>query len=128
MQRWNVLALLFTVRLSMAFQFQSVASMSPAIMKEYGVGLGDIGLLISLYLAPGLAFALPGGEIGRRFGDKQVVLFGLALMIAGGLTMASAPTWGWQIGGRGGAGVRGGVLHRGGLEKVTDWVAGGENA
>ena len=49
----------------MAFQFQSVASMSPALMKQYGVGLGDIGFLISLYLAPGLAFALPGGEIGQ---------------------------------------------------------------
>ena len=69
MQRWNVLMLLFIVRLSMAFQFQSVASISPTIMKDNGVGLSDIGLLISLYLAPGLAFALPGGEIGRRFGD-----------------------------------------------------------
>src|SRR3984885_12875087 len=93
-QRWNVLILLFVVRLSMAFQFQSVASMSPALMKEYGVGLGDIGFLISLYLAPGLAFALPGGEIGRRFVDKRVVLFGLALMIAGGLAMALASTCG----------------------------------
>src|SRR6478672_9381571 len=100
MKRWNVLLLLFTVRLSMAFQFQSVASMSPAIMKAYGVGLSDIGLLISLYLAPGLAFALPGGEIGRRFGDKRVVLSGLILMIAGGLLMAIAPTWHWQIVGR----------------------------
>ena len=63
MQRWNVLALLFTVRLSMAFQFQSVASMSPALMKAYGVDLSDIGLLIGLYLAPGLVFALPGGEM-----------------------------------------------------------------
>ncbi len=96
-ERWNVLIILFAVRLSMAFQFQSAASISPAIMKEYGVGLGDIGLLISLYLAPGIAFALPGGEIGRRFGDKRVVLFGLALMIAGGLLMAFAPTWHWQI-------------------------------
>ena len=38
-QRWNVLILLFVVRLSMAFQFQSVASMSPVLMKQYGVGL-----------------------------------------------------------------------------------------
>ena len=84
MNRWHVLALLFAVRLCMAFQFQSVASVSPALMKEYGVGLGDIGLLISLYLAPGLAFAIPGGEIGRRFGDKRVVLGGLALMVGAG--------------------------------------------
>ena len=87
-QRWNVLFLLFIVRMGMAFQFQSVASLSPALMDQYKVGLGDVGLLISLYLAPGLLFALPGGGIGRRFGDKRVVLFGLVLMIKGGVTMA----------------------------------------
>lgn len=128
MQRWNVLILLFTVRLSMAFQFQSVASMSPAIMKEYGVGLGDIGLLISLYLAPGLAFALPGGEVGRRFGDKQVVLFGLTLMIAGGLAMAFAPTWEWQITGRVVAGIGGVLLNVLMSKMVTDWFVGKEIA
>jgi MFS family permease len=127
-RRWNVLILLFIVRLSMAFQFQSVASMSPTLMKEYGVGLGDIGFLISLYLAPGLAFALPGGEIGRRFGDKRVVLFGLVLMIAGGLAMAFAPTWGWQIAGRIVAGIGGVLLNVLMSKMVTDWFAGKEIA
>ena len=128
MKRWNVLILLFTVRLSMAFQFQSVAAMSPALMKAYGVGLGDIGLLISLYLAPGIAFALPGGEIGRRFGDKRVVLFGLVLMIAGGLLMTFAPTWHWQIAGRIVAGIGGVVLNVLMSKMVTDWFAGREIA
>jgi MFS family permease len=128
MQRWNVLIILFTVRLSMAFQFQSVASMSPAIMKAYGVGLGDIGLLISLYLAPGIALAIPGGEIGRRFGDKRVVLFGLILMIAGGLIMSFAPTWHWQIAGRVAAGIGGVVLNVLMSKMVTDWFAGKEIA
>ena len=127
-QRWNVLILLFIVRLSMAFQFQSVASMSPALMKEYGVGLGDIGFLISLYLAPGLAFALPGGEIGRRFGDKRVVLFGLILMSAGGVAMAFAPTWGWQVAGRIVAGIGGVLLNVLMSKMVTDWFAGKEIA
>jgi MFS family permease len=127
-QRWNVLVILFTVRLSMAFQFQSVASLSPAIMKEYGVGLGDIGLLISLYLAPGIAFALPGGEIGRRFGDKRVVLFGLVLMMIGGLLMALAPSWHWQLAGRIGAGIGGVVLNVLMSKMVTDCFAGKEIA
>jgi MFS family permease len=127
-RRWNVLILLFVVRLSMAFQFQSVASMSPALMQQYGVGLGDIGFLISLYLAPGLAFALPGGEIGRRFGDKRVVLFGLVLMIAGGLAMAFAPSWGWQIAGRIVAGIGGVLLNVLMSKMVTDWFAGKEIA
>lgn len=127
-QRWNVLAILFIVRLSMAFQFQSVASLSPAIMSAYGVGLGDIGLLISLYLAPGIAFALPGGEIGRRFGDKRVVLVGLVLMMAGGLLMAFGPNWHFQIAGRIIAGIGGVVLNVLMSKMVTDWFAGREIA
>ncbi|WP_409189024.1 CynX/NimT family MFS transporter [Bradyrhizobium sp. RDM4] len=127
-QRWKILAVLFVVRLSMAFQFQSVASLSPAMIKTYGVGLGDIGVLISLYLAPGIAFALPGGEIGRRFGDKRVVLAGLALMTAGGLLMAFAPSWGLQIAGRVVAGIGGVVLNVLMSKMVTDWFAGREIA
>lgn len=128
MNRWNVLILLFVVRLSMAFQFQSVASASPAMMQAYSVGLGDIGLLISLYLAPGLAFALPGGQIGRRFGDKRIVLCGLALMVAGGITMSLAPNWGWQIAGRLVSGTGGVLLNVLMSKMVTDWFAGKEIA
>ena len=123
---WAVLALLFTVRLVMAFQFQSVAAIAPAIMQQIGVDLADLGLLIALYLAPGIAFALPGGEIGRRFGDRSVVLFGLTLMIAGGLVMALAPTWPWQLTGRLLAGVGGVLLNVLMSKMVTDWFAGRE--
>ena len=127
-QRWKMLAVLFVVRLSMAFQFQSAASLSPAIMEAYGVGLADIGILISLYLAPGIAFALPGGEVGRRFGDKRVVLFGLILMVAGGVLMAFAPSWHWQIAGRIVAGIGGVLLNVLMSKMVTDWFAGKEIA
>ena len=126
--RWAVLALLFTVRLAMAFQFQAAGAVSPAFMKEFGVALADIGLLISLYLAPGIVIAVPSGAIGRRFGDKPVVLFGLSLMILGGLIMAFATTWPWQLAGRLVAGV-GGVLRNVLMSKmVTDRFAGKEIA
>jgi len=127
-KRWDVLVLLFIVRVSMAFQFQSVAAMSPAVMKAYGVTVADIGVLISLYLAPGVAFAIPGGEIGRRFGDKRVVLSGLVLMIVGGLLMAFAQTWSLQIAGRIVAGIGGVLLNVLMSKMVTDWFAGKEIA
>jgi hypothetical protein len=59
--RWNILALLFAVRTAMAFQFQSTAAMAPMLRQEFGVGPAEIGLLIGLYLAPGVALAIPGG-------------------------------------------------------------------
>lgn len=122
--RWSVLALLFAVRATMGFQYQSVAAVAPLIARDMGLTLADIGLLFGLYLAPGMALAYPGGSVGRRFGDRPVVLAGLALMVVGGAIMAFVPTWTGQIVGRLVAGV-GGVLINVLMSKmVTDWFAG----
>lgn len=126
--RWVVLALLFTVRLAMGFQFQAVGAVSPIYMREFAVALADIGLMISLYHAPGIIFAVPGGEIGRRFGEKPVVMVALVLMIIGGLMMVFAQTWGWQLAGRLVAGVGGVLLNVLMSKMVTDWFAGKEIA
>jgi MFS family permease len=98
--RWAILALLFVVRFAMGFQFQIVAATAPLIESAFAVGVADVGVLIGLYLLPGVAIALPGGALGRRFGEKTIVLAGLALMIAGGATMAWSATWQGQIAGR----------------------------
>lgn len=126
--RWKVLALLFTVRVSMAFQFQAVAALSPLIMRDFDIGIADLGLLIGLYLSPGIILAFPGGKIGKRFGDKPAVVAGLVLMIVGGLMMALSPAWEMQIGGRLLAGVGGVILNVLMSKMVTDWFAGKEIA
>jgi MFS family permease len=126
--RWVILAVLFVVRLTMAFQFQSVAAVAPLLGSEFRVSLADIGILIGLYFTPGLAMALPGGAIGRRFGDKATVLGALILMLIGTLVMALSDSWTGQITGRliGGAG---GVLLNVQMTKmVADWFAGREIA
>ncbi len=126
--RWNVLALLFSVRMAMAFQFQAVAALSPLIMRDFNTDIADIGLLIGLYLSPGIILAYPGGTIGKRFGDKPAVLFGLALMICGGILVALSSDWTVQIGGRLVAGVGGVILNVVMSKMVTDWFAGREIA
>src|ERR1700692_5022710 len=95
--RWGILAVLFTVRATMALQFQRLAAAAPLLSSEYGVGLADVGVLIGLYFAPGVALALPGGAIGQRFGDKATVVGALLLMLAGSVAMASAASWNMQI-------------------------------
>ncbi len=126
--RWQVLALLFVVRLSMACQFQSVASVTPLLASQFALDLGAIGILIGLYLAPGLVFAVPGGRLASRYGDKQIVVFGLVLMIVGGLAMALGPTWQWQFHGRLLAGIGGVLLNVVMSKMVTDWFSGRELA
>ena len=126
--RWSVLALLFLVRTAMAFQFQSVAALAPLIRDDLGISIADIGFLIGLYLAPGLVFALPGGAIGQRYGDKRVVLVGLALMAVGGVLIALSAIWPMQIAGRLLAGIGGVLLNVLMTKMVADWFASRELA
>lgn len=123
-KRWSVLALLFFIRVTMAVQFQAVGALSPFMMDSFGVGLADTGLLIGLYLSPGIIFAMPGAAIGRRFGDKQMVAFGMVLMLAGELASLLVPLWGAQIAGRVLAGVGGVILNVLMSKMITEWFAG----
>ncbi|MBR0708394.1 MFS transporter [Bradyrhizobium liaoningense] len=126
--RWGILAILFVVRLTIAFQFQSVAAVAPLLQQTFGVGLADIGILIGLYFTPGVVLALPGGAIGRTLGDKPTTIAALLLMTAGSLVMAVTDVWGWQMAGRLASGA-GGVLLTVQLTKMAaDWFAGKEIA
>jgi MFS family permease len=126
--RWTILTVLFTVRLTMAFQFQSVAAVAPLLGPAFGVGLADVGTLIGLYFAPGVVLALPGGAIGRMFGDKRTVLAALLLMLIGGLGMALSHSWSVQIAGRLVSGAGGVMLNVQMTKIVADWFAGKEIA
>ena len=71
------------------FQFQSVANLGPELAARFGLDYTSLGALVGAYMLPGIVAALPGGMLGRRFGDRVVVGAGLALMTAGAL-VASA--------------------------------------
>ncbi len=107
----------------MGFQFQSVASVSPFLIDELAIDYTMLGTLIGLYILPGVVFALPGGMLGKRFGDKQVVLAGLAMMALGGVLVGMADDYASAVAGRTLSGC-GGVLLNILLTKMTmDWFA-----
>ncbi len=126
--RWFVLGVLFAVRLTMAFQFQSVAAVAPLLGPAFGVGLADIGVLIGLYFTPGIALALPGGAIGQRFGDRRTMDAALLLMFGGELAMALSPAWPMQVAGRLVSGAGGVMLNVQMTKMVADWFTGKEIA
>ncbi len=121
---WAALAVLFTARLAMAFQYQVVAALGPMVMTRHSADLADLGVLISLYLIPGLVFAIPGGGIAQRFGDRRVVVGGLVVMILGGLLMWLGETWSLQILGRVLAGIGGVLLNVVMTKMIADWFTG----
>lgn len=126
--RWFILAVLFAVRLTMAFQFQSVAAVAPLLGAGLGISLADIGILIGLYFTPGIALAFLGGAIGQKLGDKRTVLGALILMLIGSLAMGLSDSWTVQITGRLIGGAGGVMLNVQMTKMVADWFVGKEIA
>jgi MFS family permease len=88
-ERWLILAVLFLARTAMGFQFQAVAALSLSVVTDFSIDYTQIGLLIGIYLFPGIMIAYPGGLLGQYFGDKRIAVFGMALMAVGGLLTAT---------------------------------------
>jgi MFS family permease len=124
--RWLVLAVLFLARTAMGFQFQAVAALSPFVVSELAIDYTQLGLLIGLYLLPGVVIAYPGGLLGQRFGDKRIAVVGMALMAAGGALTAMHGDYAMLFAGRLVSGT-GAVLLNVLLTKMTtDWFVGRE--
>lgn len=98
--RWLILALLTFARVTMGLQFQSVGAVAPLLMEHLHVANAQIGLLVGLFSMPGIVLALPGGVLGQRFGDRRVVVVGLALMCAGSAILGGASSLSAAIAGR----------------------------
>ena len=120
-RRWLALAVLTTARVSMGFQFQSLASAAPILVKDLGLGFADVGFLVGLYMLPGILLAVPGGWLGERFGDRRIVVAGLGLMVLGGVLAGLAPSYALLVAGRLISGIGGVLLNVLMSKMITDW-------
>ena len=124
-ERWLILLVLFLARTAMGFQFQAVAALSSFVVADFGIGYTQLGLLIGLYLLPGILIAYPGGLLGQYFGDKRIAVLGMTLMIVGGMLTATGD-YTTVFAGRLISGI-GAVLLNVLLTKMaTDWFVGRE--
>jgi predicted MFS family arabinose efflux permease len=121
--RWIILLVLFVVRTVMGLQFQSVASISPFYMADLGIDYTRLGFLIGLFHLPGVFLAFPGGLLGKRFGDKPVVISALVLMTTGGLIMGAGNTYVLSVVGRLMSGAGSILLNVLLIKMIADWFA-----
>ncbi len=121
--RWLILGVLFIARFALGFQFQSAGSLTPFIVRDFDVDYTGIGTLVGLYMIPGLFLAVPAGFIGKRFGDKRIVLVGLALMLIGGAIAGAANSHAMVVLGRVVSGGGAALLFVLMTKMVTDWFA-----
>ena len=121
--RWLILAVLFIARFALGYQFQSVGSVAPFLRPDLGIDYAEVGLLIGAYMLPGVAISLPSGFLARRFGDKNIVVAGMVLMIVGGVLTGVGPSFALLLVGRLLSGAGGAVLVVVMLKMIIDWFA-----
>lgn len=119
--RWVMLLVLFIARTAMGFQFQSVASVSPLLVRDLAIDLALFGSLIGAWMLPGAVMAIPGGMLGGRFGDKRVALFGLVLMVIGSAVTAGSDAYLTALVGRIVSGTGAVLLNVLLAKMVADW-------
>ncbi len=126
--RWAVLTLIHLARICMAIHFQSVPPLAPWLARDLALSQSQIGVLIGLFMFPGVILALPGGLLAQRFGDRRVTLAGLALLTVGAVLFAGATSFAGAFAGRllGGIGLV--LLNVISTKMVTDWFSGREIA
>ena len=117
----------FLTRLSMGIQFQSIASVAPLLISDLHIGYGQVGWLMGLFMLPGAASRTPAA-LGRRFGERRLVLLGLALMTVGGLATALSAGFALAAAGRVASGTGGVLLNVMLTKMVADWFSGRELA
>ena len=121
--RWLVLIGAILGRLAFGFEFQSLAMVAPGISRDLAVDPTGIGVLVGLFMLPGVILALPGGFLGRWFGEKPLLVTGFGLMVLGALICGLAESYALLVLGRLVAGV-GGMLNTIFMTKlVIDWFA-----
>lgn len=124
--RWVILAVVFVVRTVFGYQFQSVGSVSGLMREDLVISHAQIGTLIGIYMLPGVFIALPGGFLIKRFGDKPLLLIGLALMAVGGAIVGLLDSYDGALMGRIVSGSGSVVLTVVATKMVVDWFAGKE--
>ncbi|MEK9661942.1 MAG: MFS transporter, partial [Alphaproteobacteria bacterium] len=124
--RWIVLGVLFLARTALGYAYQSVASVSPLMIADLSLSYAEIGALIGFFGLPGMFVALPGGLLGKRFGDVKVAVGGLLLMALGGFLMAAAEGYGLASIGRLFMGIGAVTMTVVLVKLVGDWFEGRE--
>jgi len=87
---WLILAAVALARIGFGYQYQTVATLGPDLMRVFGIDYAALGTLIGAFMLLGGFLALPLGLLARRFGDRPILGGGLAMMVVGPAISAAA--------------------------------------
>jgi len=79
----------------MSLQMSSLgfSPLIPAIQKAFGMNFSQVGLFTGMYGLLALVISLPAGMAAKRFGEKTVMLCGMAGIVLGLVALSQAQTF-----------------------------------
>jgi predicted MFS family arabinose efflux permease len=89
-RHWGTLWAMALARIAFGYQIQTVASLGPDLRAAFGIEFATLGTLMGLMQLPGVVAAIPSGFLARRFGDRDVIAWGMVAMVIGSLISAMA--------------------------------------
>ncbi len=98
--RWLVLASAMVSFFAVGMTFFAVPPLVGTLRAEFALSNLAIGLLMGAIAVPAVALSLPLGAALDRWSPRGAGLAGLAAMLAGSVMFATAPGYGWLLGGR----------------------------
>ena len=110
----------------MGLHLQTVAAVAPFMMAELHLGYAELGMLIGVFMLPGVALAVPGGLVSRKLGDTRALTGGLVLLMAGTALLALSPGFWPALLARVMSGAGGTFMTMLIAKIATDWFAGRE--
>ena len=122
-QRWLVLGAVFIARTSMGYQFQSIGSVGPLLIAQLAIDFAVLGSMIGIYKLPGVILAIPSGMLGNRFGEKSMLVAGMAMMAIGGFVTAWSDTSHIMFAGRVISGTGAVLFNVLSAKMIADWFA-----
>jgi YNFM family putative membrane transporter len=105
-----VLAVVFLSYFAFSVLFQLFPPLLPMIGSQFQVNHSTASLVMTLFLLPILAIALPAGFLVGRYGVKPMGQLAYALLLAGTLMSSAAPSFAILLLGRVISGLGGGLL------------------
>jgi MFS family permease len=100
--------------------FQAFPPMFGRLEAQFDLSRTAVSLVMSLFLAPLMVIALPGGTLADRYGAPVTGHAGFCLLVAGAVMTAMAPSFSLLLAGRVLSGIGAGLLFVAALKLVTD--------
>jgi len=99
--RWAV-PFAATIFAMMTLQMSSLgfSPLLPDIQRDFGISYSQVGLFSGVYGLAAIVFSIPGGMLAKRFGEKNVLSFGLLVVTVGLGMLSRAPTFSLALGAR----------------------------